>query len=262
MNKPAKDTSDPTCNTQDCLYYKHRNLFHRHHFLWTIVLFMIFIIVVFLLLNIQYNRNQEKIVAIHDAYCENLQETIRNTTVVKDSCFYINDIVLLKIQESQQNVAHILELQFGKLQTDFTILSLWSGILMIVFLVFSIYSVFKTDELMKQSRDVLQHADEASGKVDVKIEEINRKMELEAQSAAERLEKRTEAELDKIRSEIDTTIQKFKELTDSKADEYQKKYKSYLDELEKSSQKNQELINLLIETVRSSDSDSKSSKNQ
>ena len=254
--------SNNKCDNKDCVYYKERNLFHRHHFLWAITISSIIVIGVFILLIYSYHANQEKIVNLHAQYCVDFQNALQKGVVVKDSCYYINEVVLQKVEESQENIAQLLELQYNKLQNDFTLLSLWSSVLMIVFLVFSIYSVFKTDELMKQSRDVLQHADEAAGKVDEKMKELNDRMEQESQKATTALQRKTEAELERIKKEIDETILNFKELTERKAGEYEDKYQNYLRELEKANKKNQEFINLLIQAVRSSDSEAKANKEE
>ena len=51
----------------------------------------------------------------------------------------------------------LLELEFNRIQHEFNIIALWAGILTIVFLIFSFYSIFKTDDLMKQAKE---HHDE------------------------------------------------------------------------------------------------------
>ena len=199
---------------------------------------------------------------MHSEYCNELRNNIQESIIVKDSCYYVNDLMLQTMRESEQNISQLLELQFSKLQADFTILSLWAGILMIVFLVFSIYSVFKTDELMKQSRDVLQHADEASDKVKKDMEAISTQVQTETEKATLELRQKTDAELQKIKEEINKTTQGFKEVTEKKAKEYTMMYQSYLKELQKANESSQSVINLLISTIRSSDSDSKPGKSE
>ena len=74
----------------------------------------------------------------------------------KDSCYYVNEQFAKSVEAYMESSKDLLELQSTKIQSDFTVLSLWAGILMIVFLVFSIYSMFKTDEILRQSREGLK----------------------------------------------------------------------------------------------------------
>lgn len=246
----------------DCLYYKQRNTFHRHHFLWVIVIATIAVAGIFAFLIHCYIRQQHAIVDMHDKYCTDIQNTISNAAIVRDSCYFIDDLVLLEVKESQRNIAQQLELQFNKLQSDFTVLSLWAGILMIVFLVFSIYSVFKVDELMKQSRDALQHADETAGSVDKKMRELDTRLEQEEKQAIDKLNAKTDIEFEKIKAEIEKTFLNFKNVTEVKANEFDVKYQNYLNEMKETNKINQNLLKSLIDAVKSSDSDTKESKNE
>lgn len=256
-DKSSSKDANESCGKKDCLYYKPKNLFHRHHFVWAIIISSLIMVVIFFFLTYHYKSNQKDIVDLHEKYCKEIQNFAQKGAVVKDSCYYINDLVLQKIHESQQNVSQLLELQFNKLQSDFTILSLWASVLMIVFLVFSIYSVFKTDELMKQSRDVLQRADEAAGDVGEKMVKIKEHLEQESKKNTEKLECDAEAELKKIKEEVATQIQTFKELIDKKASEFENKYTTYSGELEKANKSVQGLISEVIKAVRTPDSGSK-----
>jgi hypothetical protein len=66
----------------------------------------------------------------------------------KDSIF-----VHTQIGQIQNDTKNQLSLEFNKLQNEYFTLQLWGGILTIVFLIFTFYSLFKTDDLMKQGRD-------------------------------------------------------------------------------------------------------------
>ena len=70
---------------------------------------------------------------------------------------YINLVDELEASVSSVQIANInaeikdlLELEFNKIQNEYQTLALWAGILTIVFLIFSFYSMFKTEELLKQ----------------------------------------------------------------------------------------------------------------
>ena len=57
-----------------------------------------------------------------------------------------------QISNIQAETKALLELEFNKIQNEYETLALWAGILTIVFLIFSFYSMFKTEELLKQGR--------------------------------------------------------------------------------------------------------------
>ena len=59
------------------------------------------------------------------------------------------------IVQTQLESKSLLELEFNKIHSEYNALALWGGILTIVFLIFSFYSLFKTDDLVKQGRDGL-----------------------------------------------------------------------------------------------------------
>lgn len=69
----------------------------------------------------------------------------------KDSVF-----VHSQIGQIQNDTKSLLTLEFNKIQNEYQELQLWGGILTIVFLIFTFYSLFKTDDLMKQGRDGLK----------------------------------------------------------------------------------------------------------
>lgn len=66
----------------------------------------------------------------------------------KDSIF-----VHTHIGQIQNDTKAQLTLEFNKLQNEYQELQLWGGILTIVFLIFTFYSLFKTDDLLKQGRE-------------------------------------------------------------------------------------------------------------
>lgn len=56
--------------------------------------------------------------------------------------------LLDKHQERQEALLH---LEYNKLQADFNVLMFAASCLMIIFLVFSLYSIFKTDEMLNKA---------------------------------------------------------------------------------------------------------------
>lgn len=62
-------------------------------------------------------------------------------------------IVAAKASAMYKETHDLLEMQFAKIQHETESLQIWCGILTIVFLIFSFYSLFKTDELLQRSKE-------------------------------------------------------------------------------------------------------------
>ena len=62
----------------------------------------------------------------------------------------------LQIANIQAETKALLELEFNKIQNEYETLALWASILTVVFLIFSFYSMFKTDELLQQGKNGLK----------------------------------------------------------------------------------------------------------
>lgn len=54
-----------------------------------------------------------------------------------------------------EEVKSLLELEYNRIQNEFEAIEIWTGILTVIFLIFSFYSLFKTEQLENQSRDEL-----------------------------------------------------------------------------------------------------------
>lgn len=79
------------------------------------------------------------------------------------------------VYQIQQETKHLLELEFNKIQHEYEALALWGGILTIVFLIFSFYSLFKTEDIIKQGKDGLNRMYDLEQKGDAKYKEIKMK---------------------------------------------------------------------------------------
>lgn len=66
----------------------------------------------------------------------------------------------VQIANIQAETKALLELEFNKIQNEYETLALWAGILTVVFLIFSFYSMFKTEELLKQGKQGLSELDD------------------------------------------------------------------------------------------------------
>ena len=96
----------------------------------------------------------------------------------KDSIF-----VQTQIGQIQNDTKIQLTLEFNKLQNEYYTLQLWGGILTIVFLIFTFYSLFKTDDLVKQGRDGLEKLNDQRDKAI----ELNKKTTIEFEEFKEQI---------------------------------------------------------------------------
>lgn len=232
----AKNGSLPTatCNVDNCAHYidKQYAKFYKSKFLLILVGFSFAVVVLFIFVTYSYNKSQGEIVNNYREYKHEIDSIHR--TVQKDSTFSLKQQGMLDRMEYQQNsILHQLEMQSEKFSSDFTLLSLWAGVLMLVFLIFSIYSVFKTDELMKQSRADIDKIEENSDKANQLLASIQKKVD----DALNEINKAANTESDELKKNAARTIDQIKEEVGKaiadKSSEFNGKCNNYLSQLEK-----------------------------
>lgn len=94
------------------------------------------------------SKSQFKVLSaiITQHYDEALKIHDRNSVKLqKDSLFLSAERVLLEGQTK-----NMLELHLNKIEHEYSNITMWAAILTVIFLVFSFYSIFKMDELIKQ----------------------------------------------------------------------------------------------------------------
>ena len=246
------------CKTDNCAHYvSKRNLhLYRNKFLISVVAVTLCIGGLFYILACFYNNSLNEIVEIHKNHETQLQEMMTPLKTGKDSCLYVNEQLANYMRESMETTQSLLQLQSTKIQSDFTLLSVWAGILMIVFLIFSIYSIFKTDELMKQGRDGLKAIEETKNKADGHIEQIDEKVKLElaqvSETAAEQIKKITQettTSLDQFKQQVNKERNDFSIIVEGKTTEFQKVYDDYVQKLENTTKHTSLLFDALIEAA-------------
>lgn len=165
---------------------------------------------------------------------------LKSLTLTKDSTISLDQVVIDIVEEKQKESLSLLELQYNKLQHDFTILSLWAGILMIVFLIFSIYSMFKVDEMQKQGRDYLNtmegfsiEAKNISDSIEDKANEEISSLEERTTKAMNGLSTESKKQLDDLKNTIDKLQSEFESSVKTKAREFEKTVETYKKSLNK-----------------------------
>lgn len=89
-----------------------------------------------------------------------------------------NAVQTLDAHQNNERIGNLLELEFSKIQNEYEVLNLWCALLTVFFLVFSFFSIFKTNEMTKQGEDALvklreveREARNRSNNIDSKVAE-------------------------------------------------------------------------------------------
>ncbi|UBD63955.1 hypothetical protein K6V25_13455 [Bacteroides salyersiae] len=266
--KPIKQRDDQSSECiENCSYYINKKRLHlyKNKFLYSIISCTLAIIALFALYHLSYSNSQDKIVEVQEMFYDNLtNKYLKSLTLTKDSTISLDQVVIDIVEEKQKESLSLLELQYNKLQHDFTILSLWAGILMIVFLIFSIYSMFKVDEMQKQGRDYLNtmegfsiEAKNISDSIEDKANEEISSLEERTTKAMNGLSTESKKQLDDLKNTIDKLQSEFESSVKTKTREFEKTVETYKKELKQSSDNNNLLFQQLFKTIKETDSISK-----
>jgi hypothetical protein len=201
-----------------------------------------------------HNLQVNKIIQQHRDVVEAQTEMIKTVKISK-GVVRIDENLLRSVQIENKTIENLLELQANNLHTQYTILSIWAGVLMIVFLVFSLYSMFKTDELIKQARESLITIGNSKVHVDNKILEVDNKIN----EAVEYIKKESTKSIDEIRKNLheeqkrvsDEIISKGKDFS-NELDKYQRELDSYRSSVESVSKGIKLLLDAINKTGTSS----------
>lgn len=168
-------------------------------------------------------------------------------------------------QKHQEEVKALLELQFNKIQNEYETQEIWTGILTIVFLIFSFYSLFKSEEMERQGKVALHSIEEsekgakkALGSIEAdkttKLNEIkddyDKWIKKEEEKVAQNVGEVQSNLSNQITSEINTITEKLETVYRNSTTQYQETLKqktnTFIEELQKD---NIEKISLFIKTL-------------
>lgn len=168
-------------------------------------------------------------------------------------------------QKHQEEVKALLELQFNKIQNEYETQEIWIGILTIVFLIFSFYSLFKSEEMERQGKVALHSIEEseksakkALGSIETdkttKLNEIRDDYDKWIKKVEEKVKQNVgEAQSylnNQINSEINAITEKLESVYRNSTTKYQETLKqktnTFIEELQKD---NLEKISLFIKTL-------------
>ena len=126
-----------------------QNISYKWQFIGSLLIVSIVAITGFVSLSVSYH---------------NLSRIFNDASFNKQTIAKETENLSKSFEKHEEKMQSIMEMEFERLQNDFNFISLWAGLITIVFLIFSIYSIFKTDEMLKKS-DIVY--DEIKGKSDV-----------------------------------------------------------------------------------------------
>ncbi len=161
---------------------------YKWKFIGSLLVVSLIAIISYACLARSFHQRLNRIEEIQMADCKQMNQLFdpsihNNRVAVLDAERFSN--VLAKHEEKMES---LMEMEFGKLQNDFNFISLWAGILTIVFLIFSIYSIFKTDEMLKQAEKVYEHIK----RKETSIEKITNNIQKKYQGELEELKKESD----------------------------------------------------------------------
>lgn len=97
----------------------------------------------------QYAVRQQQIVRVY----EKSMETLSNQ--ISQNKSRLIEQIAEGYQKQQSEVKALLELGFNKIQNEYETQEIWTAVLTIVFLIFSFYSLFKSEQLERQGQESL-----------------------------------------------------------------------------------------------------------
>lgn len=237
------------CLNEQCAHFVGKDKFHvyRHKFIWTITIASLLSILAFVCIVTSFNRSQEKIVKVNsDAIIRIESQLSQAITESLDSCYYANEHLVASLQEYTVSIKSLLELEATRIQSDYSLLSLWAGILMIVFLVFSIYSMFKTDEVLRQSKIGLDAVDEAEKKAITIVNEVDEK----TQGEIDKVSNKAKEELDTIQKEALKTLDEIKSDIDEKKKSFQSMYDDMMEKMQQAQNENTKTFQSFLQQIK------------
>ena len=148
---------------------------------------------------------------------QNYTNSIVETAISKSQAETdVNALVEAKAVAMFQETKDMLEMQFAKIQHETESLQIWCGILTVVFLIFSFYSLFKTDELVQQGRDGVEELKNLQTKANNSIEQ----MENTGNSKISDFDTKSKATLKGVENAIKVDEKKVSEFVKQKTEDF------------------------------------------
>lgn len=149
-----------------------------------------------------FEQSCEKICAAHEKVCAEVQKAV-NIARADTATVFDDKILAATVREGNEEIRAMLQLQHAEIEEDFSNLMLWAAVLMVVFLVFSIYAMYKTDDLIHQGYNSVERIQKLSSKAEDKISEIDKLFLAESENLASQSQSQIKELGDKAKKELD-----------------------------------------------------------
>lgn len=152
---------------------------YKWHFIGSLLAVSIIAIIGFVCLSLSYQKRLEKIANLQLLDGKRIEIILKSQTLDRKNLSKEIDSLSGIFSEHEERMQGLMDMEFEKLQNDFNFISLWAGLITIVFLIFSIYSIFKTDEMLKQSEKVYDEIKDKANVIDNFTKNVQKKYKQE-----------------------------------------------------------------------------------
>lgn len=148
---------------------------YKWQFIGSLLVVSIIAMIGFGFLSVSYHNRLDRIEEIQRTDCKQISQLLSSSNMNKRAISAENGKIAESFEKHEERMQSLMEMEFEKLQNDFNFISLWAGLITIVFLIFSIYSIFKTDEMLKKSEKVYEDIKTKSDVIDNFSKNIQKK---------------------------------------------------------------------------------------
>lgn len=148
---------------------------YKWQFIGSLAVVSVIATIGFLCLSISYQNRLDKIAELQLQDGKRIEKILKSKSIDNKNLSKEIDSLSDVFIGHEERMQSLMEMEFEKLQNDFNFISLWAGLITIVFLIFSIYSIFKTDEMLKKSEKVYEDIKTQSGIIDNFTKNIQKK---------------------------------------------------------------------------------------
>lgn len=152
-----------------------KSISYKWQFIGSLLVVSMVAIIGFGFLSISYHNRLDRIEEIQRNDCKQISQLLSSSDMNRRVISLENGKIAESFEKHEERMQSLMEMEFEKLQNDFNFISLWAGLITIVFLIFSIYSIFKTDEMLKKSEKVYEDIKTQSGIIDNFTKNIQKK---------------------------------------------------------------------------------------
>ena len=155
---------------------------YKWQFIGSLAVVSVIATIGFLCLSISYQNRLDKIEELQLQDGKRIEKILKSKSIDNKNLSKEIDSLSDVFIGHEERMQSLMDMEFEKLQNDFNFISLWAGLITIVFLIFSIYSIFKTDEMLKKSEKVYEDIKTQSNVIDNFTENIQKEYRRELET--------------------------------------------------------------------------------